>query len=566
MKLDFRAGGKLDKAHIRALNQIAAEIRKPFSDLIEEISKPNQTSLDWWSEKPASRNTLTSNLFLFCCYLVLVRKLVENNDAISEIVVDSKSLKKVLVKFFQGQKRACKILFVNGNKNWLKRQFEPFLRIATTIVSCSWQYFNCKMHRFTYSFPDDALVLIDTFVYPEFIEKDRLYTGLWEQLSVKKRQSVYFVPNFHGFGLTGIGQAIKQIRKSDRNFLLKEDFLSITDYVYAFLHFLRIFRLEKKAIFKGIDISSVIKEEIYSLSGYRPAVVSILNFRFAKRLHRAKLNLKRVINRFENQVIDKGWNLGFRTFYPNIEIIGYQGAIMPPLYLCLYPTKFEFDAGVIPYKTAVIGHGYADSRREFYPELDVIVAPAFRCQWLWEERKHFPNQAWFTILIALPIVLDDAMVILNTVYESIQKLHIDSKTRFWVKPHPTVSETSIKQAFKYPWPESFGFVGGEFNACLEQSDVLIGNLSFTCLEAIARGVPAIIAANPYALTQNPIPDTIKSDIWKLCESTEDLKRAIEFFKHRDESKIKDHIEDGEKIRNQYFEPVTKNSVKELLGF
>ena len=53
-------------------------------------------------------------------------------------------------------------------------------------------------------------------------------------------------------------------------------------------------------------------------------------------------SIPRSINWFENQKIDKGWNLGFNTFYPKIYSIGYRGIVPDELYLSqMYITSIE---------------------------------------------------------------------------------------------------------------------------------------------------------------------------------------------------------------------------------
>ena len=93
--------------------------------------------------------------------------------------------------------------------------------------------------------------------------------------------------------------------------------------------------------FLGMDISPLIREEILTFNGFRNAVEGLLNFRFAKALKNNRINLRLVINWFENQAGDKGWNAGFSQFYPNIHSIGYRGYITSDLYLCTLPSKCE---------------------------------------------------------------------------------------------------------------------------------------------------------------------------------------------------------------------------------
>lgn len=108
-------------------------------------------------------------------------------------------------------------------------------------------------------------------------------------------------------------------------------------------------------------------------------------------------------------------------------------------------------------------------------------------------------------------------------------------------------------------------MNGDFNKCVEGANLLSGNASSTYLETLAKGIPAIVVGNRHGLTHNPIPETITDDIWRLCYSPEEIKKAIQFYKSRGPEKIKEHDEVRRRIREEYFEPVTREGVREFLG-
>jgi hypothetical protein len=136
---------------------------------------------------------------------------------------------------------------------------------------------------------DLPLTLIDTFVFPGFIDEDRTYPGLWDAIEKEKRISVFFVPNLYGFSVSTIFQTYRKLRKAKRNFLLKEDFLGLSDYIYAFTHLWRKRNIKiSKSYFKQFELSGLIKTELYNNKGFSSAVIAILNCRFAQRLKEKK--------------------------------------------------------------------------------------------------------------------------------------------------------------------------------------------------------------------------------------------------------------------------------------
>lgn len=123
----------------------------------------------------------------------------------------------------------------------------------------------------------------------------------------------------------------------------------------------------------------------------------------------------------------------------------------------------------------------------------------------------------------------------------------------------------IKTACGVILSEQFNFMCGDFNDCVEKSNLLVSSASSACMETLAKGIPVIIVGNNSSLTHNPIPETITSDIWRLCYTSQEIVDAIQFYQNRNPEKIKEHEEDGKRIREEYFEPVTRDGVREFLG-
>ena len=570
MKIDLTFNGKIDPRYIRLFNQIAVDIRKPFTDIIDSISRQNKKSLDWWVSSPASRNTLASPLFHYCCCIALLQELIRANERFTEIITDSMAFKKIIEDYFAGQGINAKVTLARPPmKQHLKELVRPIYTIfglpLRQLLRQLLLFFAAKLTRtLRKPLPSEPLTLIDTFVMPGYTEKDRYYPGLLEALSEEEKQRVWFVPHLYGFRRWQYLSVLKRLCKAERNFLLKDDFLKFADYWCLWQHLFRVRKLQiKPSSFCGVNISPLVREELTSSREVSSSYTPLLNYCFAKRLKEADVKLKRVIDWFENQNIDRGWNAGFRRFFPEIETIGYQGFIVSAHYLCMYPTDTEKDSRVIPHKVAVIGRGLVQSACRFCSDLDVCIAPAFRFQHVWQERKYFPTENVYTILVALPIVISDAVYILKLLAHAADKG--TDGVHFWIKPHPTASQTQIQGAFGAVWPERFEFVGGDFNDCVEKSNLLISSASSACMETLAKGIPVIVVGNNSGLTHNPILETITGDIWDLCYSLEEIKRAIQFYQSRSSEKIKEHEEIGKRIREEYFEPVTREGVREFLG-
>lgn len=565
--LDLRFNGNLNPALSELFNGIAYKLRGQFNNLVSELSEPLKYNLDWWVEGPASRNTLASPFFHYYCSFYLVDKLIKKNYELSEIIVDSEAFRKILQLYLRNK---GKTITIKNKKNILvilfERLIKPFIKIHLEFFRRIYYYLCAhKTKHLQKPISHSPLILIDVFIIPDFISRDRYYSGLWENLSEEQKKRTFFVPTIVLTPKRKMVAAYKELRTAERNFLIKEDYLKINDLLFAIGHYFRILKMKISPVkLLGEDISSLICEEFRSMKGFTSAVDGILNYRFAKRLKDKNIKLSLVIDWFENQVMDKGWNAGFGKYYSNVKTIGYRGLVPARLSLSqMYPTEQEQQSKVLPSKVAVIGKGFIASTKKFARNLSVEAAPAFRFQHVWQERKYCPIANGYTILVALPIMVSDAIHILTMLAHD--KADLNKNVRLWIKPHPTTPPSLIKKNFTAVWPKKFEFVRGDFSKCVEKSNLLISSASSACMETLAKGIPVIVVGNRHGLTHNPISETITEDIWRMCYSLEEIKRAIQFYQNRSPEKIKEHEEIGKRIREEYFEPVTREGVRRFLG-
>ncbi len=568
MQLDLRFNGELDKSIALIYNKIADNSRESFNKMISEIAKPFKHNLDWWFEGPASRNTLVSPLFHYYVSFNLVIQLVENEQYINDILVDSLAFSKILKKYLKTEKKFVNVRNEKDLKTvLLKKTFNPALKVSYELFRWSLRLLLAKKSKeIKKSIPENPVTLIDVYAIKGFISKDRYYNGLWENLNDEQKRQTYFAPQIVNMSYKHLKLAYLEIRRSQRNFLIKEDYLKFADIVFSVMHFFRLKKLKIVSFrIHNIDFSPMIKEELMSLKGYSAAVVSFLNYRFAKRILENNIKLRLIIDWFENQVFDKGWNAGFNTYYPSIDSIGYRGYIPAQNSLSSFPTVTENDNKLLPKQIAVIGDGFKDSLRDISSRLRIVTAPAFRFRHIWKHYDNKPDSDYYTILIALSIMLEESITILKLVNKSLRKHNIKN-LRVWVKPHPTTSVEKIKNHFGNVWPRNFEFINGVPGDSISKSNILISGMSSICLETISLGIPVIMIERLSGLSYNPIPKEIPQDLWKLCNTSDEIRKSILFFEKLSVSELKIKKDKGKEIKKKYFEPTTHQSVQKFLQF
>jgi hypothetical protein len=532
------------------------------------MSEKYSNNLDWWVEGPASRNTLSSPFYQHYCGLFLLESLLKNKYAVREIITDSIAFSKILKWYLKKNAYSIPVKNIDNTLVYhLMKLFKYTYLFFKELYSffCHYWYSRKTIHLKA-SAPDIPLILIDTFSFPGYIDKDRYYNYLWDSLDNDQRKHTYFVPSITMVKLTDLLSAYSTLRLSCRNYLIKQDYLQIKDIIYALTHSLRVMKLKVKPVsILGVDIAPLVKEELRSTKGYSDAVEALLNYRFAKRLRERNIKLRLVVDWFENQVIDKGWNAGFNKYYPNVVSKGYRGSAPPLLYISSStPSKVELTSGVLPSIISVIGDGYINSTKEFSCSLIVEKAPAFRYKHLWNKNVIVSNSNKCTILIALSYFIEESVHILQLVINALD-INNTEKYSFFVSPHPTISGETLHSRFGENWPESFNIIA-DVNKLLFSSDILIsGGLSGVCLESAALGIPVIVVENPFGFSCNSIPPDVPQDLWKSSRTSKDIKNSIEHFnKMTVEQRIKNR-KLSKKIRKEYFEPVSKEGVMKFLN-
>ena len=152
-----------------------------------------------------------------------------------------------------------------------------------------------------------------------------------------------------------------------KNIIFTESFLTFEDILRSF--FLN-FKINKNfLLFNGNNFNAIIKEEISKNRYNRSVVQSYLNFFFFKRLKKNNIQVIKAVSTFENQIIDKGWQLGLNRYYSVCRNYAYQPVSFHPQFQYLYPTNSERNSRVLPSEIYVTGKFFLKERKKFCKKL-----------------------------------------------------------------------------------------------------------------------------------------------------------------------------------------------------
>ena len=86
MILDLSNKSTMQEDVYDLLKKISLTKKDQFNSIIDNCSKINRKKVDWWVQRPASRNTHQSFLFYQFCCLHLVDELVKSGQKIEKVI------------------------------------------------------------------------------------------------------------------------------------------------------------------------------------------------------------------------------------------------------------------------------------------------------------------------------------------------------------------------------------------------------------------------------------------------------------------------------------------------
>ncbi len=566
--LDLRYRGKLDPDSTKLLNQISIANRKKYNDLITNISKPNKENIYWWVNEVSTRNTLASPFYHYYCSLHFINELIKNSKFnFKKIIVDSKSFKNVIDYILKKNNILnCNVVIDNNLKTKCKKFLKKYIGNFHLLLYNTFKIFIAKIFFKKINEHGDDLVLIDTFIVPGYTNSKRWYGSLWENLSVPLKNKTFFVLTIIKCSIIDLISIFYNLKKTNENYIIKETYLYFRDLKFAICYKkeFRKFKLKNLSLC-GVDFSLVLRECINNPIDIYTIHESLLTYKFINRLKEKSFGIRLAIDWFEGQALDKAWNAGFKNYFPSTKTIGYRAFESYPLYLCSYPIPVELSSKILPDCFAVQGAKTSESIKEFLPNIKTILIPAFKAEYVWYDNKYNKEEFNNNILVALPISTEISILIIRMI-EEISNTIINKKYNFIVKPHPTkLEDKTINKLFNFLPSNIILSSEKSFYKLLNRSDMLITEASSTCLEAISMGKPALIVSKLSGLFLNPVPEEIDKELYKLCSSNEDLVKNIIHFYNLSDSQYSHLKLKCQKVRSDYFEPVTKKGINKFLN-
>ena len=548
--LDFVKEGSLDPFYNRLFDEVATESIPRFNQWINEINHNFKGEASWMFSSPSSRNPYSSRLFYQFCCLELLMKI--DLSEIDRILVYGKAMELEVNKILVEKNTTCHVINKHISiSSKISVKLNNFINISDAIVKFILPFICSLFFKKKYNIKE-PIILIDTFVGPGFVDKDRYYEGLIENISNAQDQC-YFAPQYTGYsGLKGYWDLISETRKSKRNFILKEDFISLMMIVRIIFSTIR--NKHNLKLIMHSNYVSLISEAMTNVDSIYSIFIAKSNYLFFQQMKEQRYECKTIINWAENQQIDKGWNKGANTYFPEAKKRGYKGALDCDLYLCFQPIESEVEYGYTPNEYFVLGKNSAE--KSYYQELNLVshLAPAFRYQSMIDKTSKTLHKTNDSIMLCLPIGETPASNILSLTIPILNEFN----GKVFIKRHPVgPSQNWLIDNSKVQPNHNIEWVDGDFHSLLEQVSIFVGSSSSTCFDAVLMQKSVIIVSTS-GFSYNYIPNDINASYYNWVYSSNEFKESLQSLIQNKPKLEKVNIDD-------YFSPVNTELCESLIS-
>lgn len=545
-------GGVLSASDSLLLDQLAPSVRDKFNEFTDELIRINKLQGLSLLLNLSCRNTLASPLLDLFCKISLLEEKLKKLDDIRVIYVDNYQIAEIVNELLLKYKQRADVKVVSDKKNLYLHVFFNFIK-STYLAVIYWLWTRLMGLKRT---PIGKILFVDNFILIDSFKSDgffvdRNYTCHEDYLSKEERSLRWYAPTLVGINypsqMLKVGKGIKSCKD---NFLIQEAWLKISDYLYSIYYSLLIpFRLKEIPKFNGLSFKTFILNQNFKDIASPSLMLAICKYRFIRRLSKEKINISGVVEWNENQIIDRAINLGFKDYFKEVTVHGYQGFVLPEYYACVQPTCLEYSLRTLPDIMHVPGKAGNALRKSVCNKLIVKISPAFRFSHVFNI-KDLRSKKLPIILVALPMMLSESKNIIKSIIDIEEPLKIS--VRLIIKLHP--SNTIKDFLVSVPEAKNLEITQKNMHELLEICSVMISSTSSACVEAVSVGIPVAIYGNRYGVTLNPIPENVHNEIWEVFYT----KSQLVLFINQVLAKKSRHS-----IASDLFHPISKDEVREL---
>ncbi len=530
------------------LTEISYAMRDEFVEFMAELGKPHWKHWEWWITPLANRSMAISSLYLYLCYLEVLKETLHHREKPLIIVLESQLLGEIIYHHFKEQ-----IDRVIGFNRSIAKKIKKITGDTGHFI-LAWGYFfltslikrriakksRTKNHpKPEYVFdPNHVIIhscLSDTCFREDGSFKDLYFTGLTSYLSEHGFKVSTFVW-LYNVQKKSFKEAINWLRSHQDSFLMPEDYFSLWDDIKSFFILQKStwFKLnQKKCIYRGINVRPLLKHEQRKQKINTSLVFFTNQASMFKKWKKLGYSIKYSLMLWEHKYCEVPIVVGLKKHYPECTTFAYQpGALIPKLLFANYKiTKEEFTHS--PHADFGLVNSLSNLEflsREGFSLSYLKLSPAFRYKYLENSTNQNmqADQEKNGILLVLPLMYNTAYELLKLCFEAFQC----SNYTIWVKYHPAMNFQLLKDELSHEWPKQFKVIEGLMSEWLDQSKIVIVNESGSMVESIYHNIPTLIICKETDIDIVSI-DTIgpnklgQDNSFRMIYSSDQLKEVVD---------------------------------------
>ena len=268
--IDLRNDGVLSIDLAKELTRVEGDVRKEYTKYIGDLARANLLSGLCWLVNVTSRNPYYTRIFDSFCKLRLLDLCFKRHMLFKSVLVEDQGMYDAVNELIKKHGASSTVQFLPT-----KESKPIFLLIRRVAISVYIMIVSFVVPGFLFlvgkrkSVPDGPIIYLDTYIKgSDFNSKgiftDNYYSGIMENMPEKISRSIWYAPVI--YSLTTFSELkwiIEKSRESNINFLIMEEWLMLSDYIYSFyMSFVLPRRIKQVPTYCGIDVSSLIFRDL----------------------------------------------------------------------------------------------------------------------------------------------------------------------------------------------------------------------------------------------------------------------------------------------------------------
>jgi hypothetical protein len=542
-----------------------ALLEQEYINIISGLSA-EFNSLQWWANPVSEKNEHTSmlyrNLSLFYSFNKTLQRFLETDRVI--LVLCGQELFLLLKGYCDQNKIRIKSLqkqssVIKGVLQRLHSALNIFTLFLKVTLRKTYIYLLLRGRIEKELALTSRYYVIRTWLDSRFLKRGRTYRdAFFGSLPGYIKEEGFTLLILAGI-LDNYAKIINSLRGGKDAFIIPEEyFLRYSDIMSVFLGCCSAKAIPvARVLFGGVDVTSLIEDEISRGYGSAVYLQNLLRYHIAKRFSR-DVSFDVYLQTYENYAWEKMYISGIREGRKNGKIFGFQHAFISRNSFKYFTGEEEKNIMPLPDRIITMGQVTRNIllKHGNYSESKIYTGCALRQEYL-AEILPFKRRRFNKVVVPLTMVKEESIRVMNFLYESGLS---GSDIRVVIRCHPSAPPDTFKNELGFDMPDNFVFKSEKsVSEELKDTDMVLYTWTTVAVEALKLGLPIIYLDVLRPMFVDPLFEC--KVLKKSVGGAEELLPAIESFYEMDDQQFYKEQREAQEYLQEYFYPVNKENCK-----